>query len=276
MTREDSDEILHVLQNDDLCFRHSLTTIRMRDCKLNEDDLKQLIFEIRERFPNLHTLDISENKIKSLCGIGDRIKQDPLIPDNKLCTLNLKHNPIWKQTWKCNQCHLTMEPKEIAALVTLLDKFNGISNLGAYWNQKYEPKIEYALRINKAGRKELMRGKSSRMSNNADDEDKPIMNRALWPLILERAYKNSSEIYIYKRHLSDAVTISKEVESNKCATGLFHLVHHFYAPVMIEDRAGSSSTTATNSTNDNSSEGSNNNNNNNNKRNEWKGKRKRK
>ncbi|OEU23307.1 hypothetical protein FRACYDRAFT_233479 [Fragilariopsis cylindrus CCMP1102] len=305
-TREDSDEILHVLQNDDLCFRHNLTTIHMRDCKLNDDDLKQLVFEIRERFPNLHTLNVSFNNIKSLCGISDRIKQDPSIPNNELCKLNLRLNPIWKQIcgkynpiWKQiydddgggDTLNATKDPKEIAALVTVLDKFDGISNLGAHSSHKYEPKIEYALRINIAGRKELMRGKSSRRSNNADDEDKPIMNRALWPLILERAYSNSSEIYNFERcgwgdvssserDEKDDVTISKDVESKKCATGLFHLVHYFYAPVMIEDRGGSTTTTTTattNITNYNSSESSNSNNNNNDStRNEWKGKRKRK
>ncbi|OEU08726.1 hypothetical protein FRACYDRAFT_249628 [Fragilariopsis cylindrus CCMP1102] len=245
MTRGDSDEILHVLQNDNLCFRHSLTTIQMRYCKLNEDDLKRLLFEIRERFPNLHTLGINCNNIESLCGIGDRIKQVPFIPNNKLLRLNLNRNPIFKQI--CVPLNATKDPKEIAALVTLLDKFDGISNLGAYSCQKYEPKIEYALRINIAGRKELIRGKSSR-----------IINRALWPLILVRAYKNSSEIYIYDRYSSDTVTTSKEVESKKCASGLFHLVHHFYAPVMIEDRGGGGgSSTTTNITNDNSIEGSN-------------------
>ena len=248
MTREDTDEILHVLQNDDLCFRHSLTTIKVIDCELNEDDLKRLVFEIRERFPNLHTLDISCNNIESVCGIGDRIKQVKLIPNNKLLKLNLMQNPIREQI--CDDGdgdtpNVTKDPKEIAALVTLLETFDGISNLGAYSSQKYEPKIEYALRINIAGRKKLMRGKSSRRSNNADDEDDPIMNRALWPLILERAYNNSSEIYIYNRNGRDTVSISEETESKKCATGLFHLVHHFYAPVMTEDRGGSCTTTTT-------------------------------
>ena len=94
------------------------------------------------------------------------------------------------------------------------------------------------------------------------------MNHALWPLILERAYNNSSEIYIYD---SDGWDDASEAESKKCATGLFHLVHRFYAPVLVQDRGGSSTAT-TNLSNDISSEGSNNNN----TRNELKGKRKRK
>ena len=286
MTREDSNEILHVLQNDDLCFRHSLTTIYMRYCTLDEDDLKRLLFEIRVRFPNLHTLDITGNNIESLSGIGDRIKHrikhGPLIPDNKLRKLNLSKNPIMLQICGDGVFFVRVVDDdddddaelssllddesedgggETDALVTLLDTFNGISNVCANASsyQEYKPKIEYKLRINLAGRKELM--------------DRPIMNRALWPLILERAYNNSSEIYMYVNNSKDTVTINQEVESKKCASGLFYLVKHFYAPVMIEDRGGSSTstttTTTTNITNDNSSEGSNiNNNNNNNTRNE--------
>ena len=249
MTREDLNEILHVLQNDDLCFRHSLTTIEMVGSKLNEDDLKRLLFQILGRFPNLHTLNISGNNIESLCGIGDRIgdriEQDQLKPDNKLRKLIFSNNPIMKQF---DEDGGPKNPKEIEALtealVTLLDEFNGISSLGYYTplHQKYEPEIEYKLRINLAGRKELM--------------DRPIMNRALWPLILKRANSNSSEIYMYEDgNGRETVPINQEVESQKCASGLFYLLKEW----KILD----GSSTTTNITNDNSSEGSNINNNNN-------------
>ena len=250
MTREDSNEILHVLQNDDLCFRHSLTTIKMRYCALNKDDLERLLFEIRVRFPNLHTLDITGNNIESLSGIGDRIKHrikhGPLVPDNKLRKLSLSNNPIMTQI--CGDDESEDGGGETDALVTLLDTFNGISNVCANASryQEYKPKIEYKLRINLAGRKELM--------------DRPIMNRALWPLILERAYSNSSEIYMYVNNSKDTVTINQEVESKKCASGLFYLLKEW----KILD----GSSTTTNITNDNSSEGSNINDNNNNTRNE--------
>jgi hypothetical protein len=76
-TRAETDEVLCVLQNDDDTgrFRHTLTTIRMSECMLNEDDLELLMFDIRERFPKLHTIDVSHNVIKTLCGIEDRINR---------------------------------------------------------------------------------------------------------------------------------------------------------------------------------------------------------
>jgi hypothetical protein len=209
-----------------------------------------------------------------------------MTPDNKLRKLNLRHNPIddGYTGSDSNDDDVTKDPMEIAALVTLLDTFNGISNLGSHcFDGKYEPEIEYALRINQAGRKELMGGgRSSRGALNADNEDKPIMNRALWPLILERAYNISSRIYDYEED-----TASEQVESKKCASGLFHLVRNFYARVMVEDRAGTNTSTSTStfsSTDDanltkftkianyNSSKGGNNTN----TRNERKGKGKRK
>ena len=70
-TRKQTDEILRALQNCDVNFRQSITTIRMRDCKLNEDDLVIL----RERFINLREIDVSDNNIKSLSGIENKIKQ---------------------------------------------------------------------------------------------------------------------------------------------------------------------------------------------------------
>ena len=66
--RKQSREILRALQDDDLSFRQSITTIRMRNCKLNEDDLVPLMFNIRENFTNLCEIDVNDNNIKSLCG----------------------------------------------------------------------------------------------------------------------------------------------------------------------------------------------------------------
>ena len=63
-TGKQSNEILLALQEDELSFRQSITTIRMVNCKLNEDDLVILMFNIRERFINLREIDVSDNKIR--------------------------------------------------------------------------------------------------------------------------------------------------------------------------------------------------------------------
>ena len=88
MSRKEIDELLLcTLQNDDdcSCFRQSLTTIDMSSCMINEDDLGRLLFDILPRFPNLHTLDVTNaliddadalcQGIESLRGIEDRINK---------------------------------------------------------------------------------------------------------------------------------------------------------------------------------------------------------
>ena len=95
--REQVDELLCALQNHDFGFRDTLTKIQISHCELNEGDLERLLFDIQPRFPNLHTLVVEYNDIKSLRGIEDRIKQlerisssssppppQTVIPDNKL------------------------------------------------------------------------------------------------------------------------------------------------------------------------------------------------
>ena len=69
---------------------------------------------------------------------------------------------------------------------------------------------------------------------NDGNRTKPITNRALWPLILKRAYKNSAGIYDH-----DDRRISKEAaESKMCSTGLFHLVRNYaYGPIFVEDHS---------------------------------------
>jgi len=104
-----------------------------------------------------------------------------ILSDNNLRKLNLCGNPVRRLPAIPNS-------KEIAAVKTLLDAFNGISNLGneMYLGLKYDPDIEYMLKMNQAGRSKFM---------TTDNNPIITMNRALWPLILERAYKTSAEIY---------------------------------------------------------------------------------
>ncbi|OEU23313.1 hypothetical protein FRACYDRAFT_259352 [Fragilariopsis cylindrus CCMP1102] len=204
-TREQTNEILRALQEDELSFRQSITFIRMRNCKLNGDDLVILMFNIRERFINLREIDVSENDIKSLCGIENKIKQvlteSVISIGSTLCKLYLHENPILKTISNGSEDNST----QISAVLTLLNNFDGISNLGilnvnAY---EYDPDVENLLRINHAGRK-LIRNKEIASgiiaAATATATTAPVINPALWPLILERAYKKY-----------------------KCATGLFDL-----------------------------------------------------
>jgi len=221
-TRKQSREILRALQNEDLSFRQSITTIRMRNCRLNEDDLVLLMFNSREHFTNLREIDVSNNDIKCLCGIENEIKQvltssflsgSVVSIGSNLRKLDLGENFILGRSDNSTQ---------ISALLTILNNFDRISNLGSIFKvNEYDPDVENVLRINHAGRK-LIRNKeiSSGIIATATDTTAPVINPALWPLILERAYKKSYKIY-------DEEHWKYKIKS-KSATGLFDLVLHYF------------------------------------------------
>ena len=253
--KEQTNEILCVLQHDDdLNFRQSLTTIKIIKSELNEADLEIVMFDIRERFPNLRKIDLRSNNIKSLVGIEDRIKKIRsssssssrlVLSSNNLHELNLIDNdsildgvidnPNWHLGY--GTPNTTKDPKEKSALLTLLNMFNGISNLCCrstnYDPKSYYPDFEYALRINHAGRtfisnREISSSTTITTTTDNTTATAPVINIALWPIILERAYKKSDAIY-------DTTYMSNEDrECLKCATGLFDLVHHYWP--MFTDR----------------------------------------
>jgi hypothetical protein len=209
-------DILRALQNNDLThgFRH-LKSIQINWTDFNEDDLKIMLFKVRPCFPKLRKIHIREGEINTLLGIEDRIKstsaslQSVIRPDNSLRVLILFDNCLKHQVYKHD------DPKEKAALLALLDTFDGVSNLGHTNKKKYDPDIEYKLRINQAGQKFLVGSRRN-------------INPALWSTIFERAYNTSSEIYDNK------YSSCESIKQKKCATGLNHLIrHHFLSTFLI-------------------------------------------
>jgi hypothetical protein len=238
---------LCVLRNDDdLCFTKSLTKIAIIGSKLNEGDLEILMLDIRERFPNLRRINVRANNIKSLVGIEDRIKKIRsssssssssrlVLSNNNLNELNLRDNhsildcAISQTNWfysDTGTLFTTKDRKEMSkgksALLTLLNTFNGISNLCYSPLSSYHSDVEYALRINHAGRTFISNGEIS--SGTTATSTAPVINNALWPLILERAYKKSEAIFYF----DPSWITNVEIEGSKCATGLFDLVRHYW------------------------------------------------
>ena len=244
--RAQSDGILDCLQhNDDFAFKHSLRTIKMARCNLNEIDLERLMFEIRQRFTKLHTININRNDVRSLRGIEDRIKRisssasssgSIMFRDNNLRSLGLGSNPVLQVHTESNSVSkslvVTNDPKEKVALLTIIDAF-GISSLDLSPDQKYEPDVEHILRINHAGKKFIMEAEEITTGGpNNNDESTTIINHALWPKILERAYKKSYEIYHYYDW-----QVQEEKDRERCSSGMFHLVRHQIPLLLAEDHA---------------------------------------
>ena len=95
---------------------------------------------------------------------------------------------------KDSNSNVTTDQKEKTALLSILATFQGISNLVLGLNSilNYDPDIENVLRINHAGRKFIT---STALERQDSKMTETIINPALWPVILERAFKRSDEIY---------------------------------------------------------------------------------
>jgi len=116
--------------------------------------------------------------------------------EHKLQVLNLNRNPILT--------NIVKDPKEREALLTILNTFNAVFNIGRYGEVYFGPEVEHLLRINHAGRK-FIAGEAT----TGVDTIKYIKPE-LWPMILERAYMKSDKVY-YKK---------------KCATGVFYMLRN--------------------------------------------------
>ena len=240
ITREQSDEILYALQNHDFGFRGNLTKIQMTWYELNEVNLERLLFEILPWFTNLHTLNVGSNCIESLQGIEDPIKKldrspssssspppQTVIPDYKLRKLTLRGNPITGKVSYNVHRKTTHDPKEVAALITFLDAFDGIYYIGGESDLGHYPSdIKHLLRINHAGREFSKEGGEKGILGS----NKPVINLALWPNILEKAHSKSADIYD-----TDYLVNEEAKNRTKCATGPFHLVRHFCGRLLAEN-----------------------------------------
>jgi len=155
------------------------------------------------RFPNLSTLDLDGNSIGSLQPIVDRIKNKNdkacFVSNTLLRTLNLYWNPIM---YKVKE-----SPEVEAALLSFLETYNTISNLGTH---NYGSDVEYALRINHAGQGILEGGCCVR-----------YIPLSVWPIVLARAYDRSDKIYG-----------SKKKKKKKNHTGLHYLLRN--GPALIK------------------------------------------
>ena len=118
--------------------------------------------------------------------------------------------------------------KEVVVLITILDAFDGSYFIGGEsrnYPSDYPSGAQHLLRINHAGRKFVKEGEKKVPGSN-----KPVIRLALLPEILEQPHSKSAEIYGI-----DFWDDEEAKNRRKCATGLFHLVHHFCGPFLAEN-----------------------------------------
>ena len=204
---EGTDCILNALRDRNLCCQKHLKRIEIQGSSIDDSRLETLLFDIIPRFPNMSNLDLSKtNGIRSLQSIAARIKNDDrnFVVSKSIRRLNLSHNPVIKKLEND-------DPKEKAALMTLLQTFKSIYYLGFFTDRFgffFGYDLEYILRINHAGRRVMNGG----------------IPLSVWPTILERSHNKSCDIYS-GWHRSNMNNIRKN------PTGLYYLLRN--GPALI-------------------------------------------
>jgi hypothetical protein len=190
----------------------NLHNISFNNCtEFNEGHLETILFRILPEASKLTTLDLWSKQIHTVQRIAARIKQT--IGDKRYSEDDDEEEEQQQQQQQAQQHSVTLrcldlhrdpilersqtDPMERDALMTILRTFKGICNLGACYIDQYHPDIEYLLRINHAGRR-LVEGSiddDDDHDHDGNNNKQPPIPISLWPIILERSYKKSNQIY---------------------------------------------------------------------------------
>jgi hypothetical protein len=137
---------------EDACFKDSLKIISLNTCQVDNNNLETIMLKIRPKFENLSKLYLFNNKIQIIHHIVNKIKNNDdaeLLPSKSFRILDLYGNPIFKM--------MKDYPEEKTAMLTFLQSWCSIHNIGGYERSNYDSDIEYALRINHAGRSNIVK-----------------------------------------------------------------------------------------------------------------------
>jgi len=170
---------------EDVCFKDSLKILSLNGCQVDENDLEIIMLKIRPKFENLSKLGLHDNNIKSIHQTVNRIKNNDdaeFIPSKSLRILDLSENPIFGK--------MKDSPEEKTDMLSFLQSCSSIHNIGGYKrSNNYDSEIEFALRINHAGRSNIVKGDTD---GSGDRRSLPL---SMWPTVLVRAYETSYQIY---------------------------------------------------------------------------------
>ena len=230
--KDESNKIISSLQNYELKFCQSLTTLAIYSAEVDDDGFEKLLFEVLPRFPNLRNLSLHGCGIKSLRGAEKKIKELGFVSNNsKLTKLDLRENDIFYNGLIVSSIREFERTKlkkinsidEKSAALLFLNTFDTISNLGGTLvENQYDPDIEGALRNNLMNRPFTEEGITGMWPSNA----------ALWPFMLETVYNNSWKVY--DENFAYGLELQESKMKKKCATELFHMIR--YGPIFAVDQ----------------------------------------
>ena len=255
MTDRETNEILSVLCPSSsslppLGFVNHLKILRLTFSELTNDDFHQLVFQISPMYPNLRTIDLSSNNITSIQrSVPPSIQNQQSASTSVLSTLNLDRNPVLQ--------NVHTDSKEHEAFLSLLTTvFPTISSLGiklginktqtasnSLNDLRYDSDIKFRLLMNQTGRHYINNSRRSCTTTatattttvtttataTATATATSRLHRGLWPLILERCYRKSSDIYeIYNYMREDTI------QESKCSTGIYYLLLNYWNDIATD------------------------------------------
>jgi hypothetical protein len=212
------------------CFKDSLKILTLNSCQVDENNLETIMLKIRPKFENLSKLYLFNNKIQSIHRIENKIKNNDdaeFVPSKSLRILDLYGNPIFKK--------MKISPEEKTAILSFLQSCSSIHNIGGFKRSNYGSDIESALRINHAGRSNLVKG------GTAGSGDRRSLPLSMWPIVLVRAYENSYEIY----DLVDTdVDVVKILEGTPSVSMIYSVMDWLVVPIGIGTMVSIAATTS--------------------------------
>jgi hypothetical protein len=169
---------------EDICFKDCLKVLSLKNCQVDENSLEIVMLKIRPKFENLSKLGLHDNNIQSIHQTVNKIKNNDdaeFFPSKSLRILDLSGNPIFEK--------MKDSPEEKTDMLSFLQSCSSIHNIGGCKRSNYDSDIEYLLRINHAGRSNIVKGDTD---GSGDRRSLPL---SMWPTVLVRAYEKSYQIY---------------------------------------------------------------------------------
>lgn len=176
--------VLNDMQSSFCACRKILRSVDLSYSMCTQDELKTLLVDAVPKLPNLVIVNVSGNRIESIQQIAQSIDE---IQKRTNSTLQCQNSlQILDLSWNTVVLKIKTDPKEKAALMTILRTFKGLYNIGNNINMKeHPPDMTYQLRINHAGRR-LVDARALRHKS---------FSLSLLPFVLERAFRTSMDIY---------------------------------------------------------------------------------
>jgi len=183
--KDTANQFMTSLQNNEAFldqFQNKLEIVSFANCNLNEDDAREIIFDINPLYSRLVCIDLEENNIRSLETIATVVREIPPANDNPLLPSNLRFLSLKGNSFFDNL--KVPESSDSAAMIDLLRYHPSLCQIGRHTDEtiRYLPMIDYLLMMNRSGLRYLL-----------DDGHGGTRLSGILPHVMNHAYTQSKQ-----------------------------------------------------------------------------------